>query len=334
MNLIDHNARLVAVATTYLSLMACSASGIDHANPQASGIAATDIGISDIGSAPRNGSPGFVLPVAHGHRLVYVSNHNNAILGYPIDVQNPAPFEAITYGINGPTGIWTTSNGDLYVANGGNNTVTAYHAGATAPFYTLLDPPQQPQAVAVDSSGTVYVGNNEEFWTPSCGCDNIIEEFPAGSQGMSKYILEPGPVGMAFDAKDNLYVADYYGDETNRFIYVYPPGSTNPNANKYTSLQLPRAITFSKTGTFFVSDPGLSSVFMFSPNRNAPTKRISVADTPQQAWWASGKLYVAQYNGNQVSVFSKLHGRWSLVNAITQNVDEPIGVAVSPVAVP
>jgi len=284
----------------------------------------------------RGNAGGFVLPQAHGQKLLYVSNSSaSTVLGFALNVNNPGAVEEITSGIDVPTKLWTVANGDLYVANAGNNSVSAYHPGQLTPFLTLLSGvPQQPQAVAVDASGTVYISNNQTAWSPSCNCDNQIAEYANGSTSPTLVIFEPGPLGMAFDASNNLFVADAYGGYTGDFIYVYPPGATSPLPNFYTGMQHPDSVTFAKGGDFFVADQGYSSIYKFLPSQANPVPELVGVNAPEQIAWADGKLYVAEYKNNIVAAYVKTKGGLALKYTYSSSISTPIGVAVSPVRVP
>ena len=122
---------------------------------------------------------------------IYVANSNDtgAITVYaPGSNGNVSPIQDITgsnTGLNNPWAVAIDSvNGDIYAANGpeeesNESTITAYSPGANgnvAPIATiggtntgLLD----PQGLALDASGNIYVGNS----TPS------ITVYTAGANG-------------------------------------------------------------------------------------------------------------------------------------------------------
>ena len=94
-------------------------------------------------------------------KLLYVSdNINNAIYVYDLqgNQQSPQPIYTITNGLAGPQGISTDKQGNLYVANLYNNTVTVYAPGAMSPKLTIPNL-NTPTDVKVDGFGNVYVSD-------------------------------------------------------------------------------------------------------------------------------------------------------------------------------
>jgi hypothetical protein len=111
-------------------------------------------------------------------KLLYVSdNVNSAIYVYDLkgNQQPPPPIYVIQQGLDGPQGITTDKQGNLYVANLYNNTVTVYAPGATSPKFTIGNL-ESPTDVKVDGSGNVYVSN-----APGGSFQSNVIEFPPGS---------------------------------------------------------------------------------------------------------------------------------------------------------
>lgn len=278
---------------------------------------------------------GYIRKGAHGNRLLYVSNYlGNDILAYPTKEGDASPVELITTGISQPAGIATSSNGDLYVANSGNNTVTVYHPGAIAPYFTINAGIYQPNDVAVDSNNTVYVSQDS-----GDSSLNSINEYQQGSNSQFQTIFEKSPVGLALDAANNLYVTDVGGYAGGMMyppaIYVYPAGSTSGTIPGYSGLQRPLGICFTpKRGAFYVTDPGLTQIDKYKPTRLAPRLTIASLNAPEHCTFAFGGLYVANYNLDEVAVYTKGSGGFSQTGEYTQDLDGPVGVAISPVPVP
>lgn len=129
-------------------------------------------------------------------------------------------------GFNGPTGLVSDAKGNVYVADNGNSIIVKITnagvvstlagtrgvrgskdgAGANAQF-------NQPQSVAVDSSGNVYVadaGNNMIRKISSQGVvSTIAGSTTSGAQnGVGTAASFSRPTGVAVDADGNIYVAD------------------------------------------------------------------------------------------------------------------------------
>ncbi len=118
------------------------------------------------------------------------------------EVGEKKPTQVISKGIVQPTAMAVDSSNNLYVANScgypdcASGMVSVYKAGADSPYLTLSNV-GVPDAVVVDSAGTVYVGSG-----------NNITEFAAGKSTPKVTIPVPSHChlsALALDSAGNLY---------------------------------------------------------------------------------------------------------------------------------
>ncbi|KIA92333.1 hypothetical protein OC25_16740 [Pedobacter kyungheensis] len=180
---------------------------------------------------------------------------------------------------NNPLGTAVDLSGNVYVADAGNHLVRkispsgvvstlagigyagyADGTGTAAQF-------QHPSALAVDASGNVFVSDQQNHRirkiTPSGVVTTFAGSGSAGSaNGMGTAASFSSPIGLAFDASGNLYVADY----GNHKIRVISPsgivanyagsgaaGSTNGTLSS-ASFRNPMGLAFDASGTLYVAD--------------------------------------------------------------------------------
>ncbi|HEY2474020.1 MAG TPA: hypothetical protein VGI19_04380 [Candidatus Cybelea sp.] len=189
---------------------------------------------------------------------------NAIVLIYRESGRNRAPIGQITQGLYYPASIAFDPAGNLYVVNdpgnvqiyppgatkptrmlsprvysdsvaaGGDGTiyvgtdcsgctekVDAFRGGASAPWYAISDPQVAiVRGMAVDAANNLYVAHTTPQET------SRISVFPQGSTGPGKDLglSFKAAVGLAFDAKGNMLVADVLANE----VYVFSPGSTTP----------------------------------------------------------------------------------------------------------
>jgi sugar lactone lactonase YvrE len=110
--------------------------------------------------------------------LLYVADNLNSKI-YVFDeaskTSNPPVLETITDGISFPNGIATDTEGNLWVANLGSDTVTEYAPNSSTPRFTISNDMTGPYDVKVDDFGNVFVAMSGN------GGPNSIVEYGAGT---------------------------------------------------------------------------------------------------------------------------------------------------------
>ena len=211
-----------------------------------------------------------------------------------------------------PTGLAQVGSGNIYVADYGNHTIrkvtpsgsvttlagfpgtygTADGTGSTANFYC-------PQGVATDSSGNVYVGdqNNDtiRIITPAGEVTTM-----AGSPGISGSSDGTGstarfnwPTQVMVDPNGIVYVADCY----NHTIRKISPGGvvttlagspglsgTADGTGSGARFYYPQGMALDGSGSFYVADYGNSTIRKVTPNGTVTT----VAGVPRVSGTSDG----------------------------------------------
>jgi DNA-binding beta-propeller fold protein YncE len=125
-------------------------------------------------------------------------------------------------GVDSSDALTFAPNGDLYVADYpdcnppcGRSTVRVYPPGASEPSLTIRSGIESPVALAVDSTGLLYVANSRygSGW---------VSVYAPGSAHPTQRIRDGinRPNDLAIDPSDNLYVANANANS----VTVYSPG--------------------------------------------------------------------------------------------------------------
>jgi DNA-binding beta-propeller fold protein YncE len=218
---------------------------------------------------------------------LYVANEYVSGSGYisifaPGATGNVEPYGTI-YGskteLAQPVAVALGATGKIYVANLGDTsspTVTVYATNAKGNVAPLerFAAPQNPTAIAVDKSGTVYVASSYAggVYVYAAGATSPKAEI-GGSLLGTKYQLEP--FALAVDENGNLYVSNdaptAYSSAASQ-VLVYAPGAGN-------STKPVAVIAGGKTG---LSDAkGIAVPPFASAPTPAPTAKPTASPTPK-----------------------------------------------------
>jgi len=192
--------------------------------------------------------------------------------------------------INDPTDIVLDSKGYMYVADRGNSvvrriapngTINTYAGSGRAGFSgdngPALQAQMDPWALAVDSSGNLYIADGYNFRIRKVDTNGIITTI-AGN-GNPAYAGDNGPAlsatlglvsSLALDSSGNLYLADYF----NAVVRVISPagvittfagvgynlGFTYDGAPAASSIMIPLGLAFDGSSNIYISDNNLNEV--------------------------------------------------------------------------
>lgn len=195
---------------------------------------------------------------------------------------NVAPFEYISgsaTGMSEPAGVAINPlNGNIYVLNDGNYSVTMYPPGSTgnvAPIGTIAGSRTkltgQTFGIAFDSSGNLYVSNdNATITVYAAGATGNVRPIRTIS-GMRTKLTSP--VNLALDPSGNIYAANQYPHTSHIFgsITAYAAGA-NRNAKPIqyikgamTKLDGPHAVAVDGSGNLDVLNYSGDSITTYAP---------------------------------------------------------------------
>jgi hypothetical protein len=191
-------------------------------------------------------------------------------------------------GLNDPLTVATDSDGNVYVLNSGQNTVSKFAPGSTIPTATLTGL-GTAYALAVDPSGNIYIANYDS---------NTVAKFAPGATTASAILTGlDRPVALACDPAGNLYVANW------STVSKFAPGSTAPNAT-LTGVSRASALACDAAGNLYVASSISDTVAKFAPGGTTPSATFTGVGTPLAlAADTAGNLYVGN-SGSTVIKFA------------------------------
>jgi phospholipase C len=206
--------------------------------------------------------------------------------------------------LNGPYGVATGANGNLWVADTGQDRVVEFTPAGrlAATFWGELD---HPEGIALDAAGDV--------WVADTGHDRVVKFSPHGRQVTS--FGSPGsgngqfdqPVALTVSSSGDVYVAD---QNNNRVEELTASGTYVASI----AVPTPAGVALDQAGDLWVSSPSYAdgnSVYEFSPSGaqlqefgNTQAGFGDLGDTGGIAVGPDGRIYVAQPDYGWVSVFN------------------------------
>ena len=202
---------------------------------------------------------------------------------------------------NYPYGVAFASNGDLYVANYGDNTVSVIDTSTNTVVGSPITVGSLPVAVAYASSnGDIYVVNEGDSSVSviDTSYNTVTTTIPVGYE----------PYGVAFspNGDGDIYVASY-GDDT---VSVIDTSTNTVVGSPITVGSSPTGVAFaSSNGDIYVANYNAGTVSVISTSTNTVVgSPISVGSYPYGVAYASsnGDVYVVNVGDDTVSVLPTL----------------------------
>jgi sugar lactone lactonase YvrE len=223
-----------------------------------------------------------------------------------------------------------------------------------------------PDAVAVDSHGTVYVANTSgSSSSSSSSSPGFITVYKAGHNRV-RYRITAGisnPRVLAVDSKNNLYVLNTSGSSSSSSssgstgsVSVYAPGRRNPIREITNGITTPMAMAVDAAGDIAVangtgssssssssSSSAAGSVVFYNAGTKSPAETITSGITSPRcvAIDANGAIYVGNGQGGSSSSSSSSSsaggsvtiypsGNSSPSRTITDGTSNPRALAIAP----
>ncbi|HEU4362160.1 MAG TPA: protein kinase [Mycobacterium sp.] len=204
--------------------------------------------------------------------------------------QTELPFNGLDFRLS-PGGVTLDSDGNVYITSQGMyGRVVKLPAGSSKPSVLPFSGLYQPQALAVDSAGAVYV---TDF-------NNRVVKLPAGSNSQTVMPFDGlnYPEGVAVDSGGGVYVAD----RGNNRVVMLASGSNNQTVLPFSGLKNPDGVAVDSSDNVYVTDTDNNRVLKLvkgsSDQTELPFKGVAVP-------WGiavddSDTVYVTEHDSDKV----------------------------------
>jgi serine/threonine-protein kinase len=220
----------------------------------------------------------------------YLGTRPSSASSKPASGQTVLPFNGIDFRLS-PGGVALDKAGDVFVTSEGMyGRVVELPAGSSTPTVLPFSGLYQPQGLAVDSAGAVYVAD----------FNNRVVKLAAGSnnQTVLPFAGLNYPEGVAVDGQGNVYVAD----RGNNRVLKLTAGSTNQTVLPFTGLNNPDGVAVDPAGNVYVTDTDNNRVLELAAGS---TNQTVLPFTGVSVPWGiavdnTGTVYVTEHDSNQV----------------------------------
>ncbi|KQH80121.1 serine/threonine protein kinase [Mycobacterium gordonae] len=229
--------------------------------------------------------------------------------------QTVLPFTGIGFSLS-PGGVALDNTGSVYVTSQGMyGRVVKLADGSSTPTVLPFTGLYQPQGLAVDANGTVYVAD----------FNNRVVKLAAGSntQTVLPFTGLTYPQGVGVDAAGNIYVADR---GNNRVVKLDAKSNTQADL-PFTGLNHPDGVAVDPSGTVYVTDSDNDRVLKLNSGSSTPTELpfTGLAVPSGIAVDTAGAVYVTDHETGKVV---KLDTGSSAPTTLPFTGGHPVGVAV------
>ena len=220
----------------------------------------------------------------------YLGTRPSSASSKPVSGQSVLPFNGIDFRLS-PGGVALDKAGDVFVTSEGMyGRVVELPAGSSTPTVLPFSGLYQPQGLAVDTTGAVYVADfNNRVIRLAPGSNN---QTVLGFNGLNY------PEGVAVDGQGDVYVAD----RGNSRVLKLAPGSNAQTVLPFTGLKNPDGVAVDPAGNVYVTDTDNNRVLELAAGATGQTV---LPFTGVSAPWGiavdnAGTVYVTQHDANQV----------------------------------
>jgi hypothetical protein len=231
-----------------------------------------------------------------------------------------------------PSGVFVDSSGDVYVTDQGNDRVQEWAPGATAGMTvaggngagSAANQLNQPAGVFVNGAGDVYVADTQnervQKWAPGATA-GVTVSGGNGAGSAANQLNVSIFSGVSVDGVGNIYVADTFNDQVQRWAPGATSGTTVAGGNGTgmlsNQLGLPEGLFVDSSGDVSVADtnngrvqqwaPGATAGVTVAGDNNGTGSAASQLDSPSGVFVDSaGIMYVADTNNNRVQAWGAL----------------------------
>jgi sugar lactone lactonase YvrE len=217
-------------------------------------------------------------------------------------------------GLSDPQGVALDTQGNIYIADTGNNAIKQWSAGAPQAITIVGTGLSSPNAVAVDQHGNVFFADSG---------NNAIEEWSAANPQAATLVSGlNNPSGVAVDAQGNIYIANTGHNAVQQW------DGANQQLNTLVSgLNAPVGVAVDAQGNVYFSDSGNDAIKEWIAATQQVATLVSGLSGPSGvAVDAQGDVYFADSGSGTIREWSPLSQQVTVL--VSSGLSSPAGIAL------
>ncbi len=230
--------------------------------------------------------------------------------------QSVLPFTGLDYRLS-PGAVAVDGDGNVYAASQGMyGRVLKLASGSTKPVQLPFNGLYQPQGLAVDGAGSIYVSD----------FNNRVAKLTAGSNDQTDLPFNGlnYPEGVAVDTAGNVYVAD----RGNNRVVKLTAGSNDQTDVPFEGLKHPDGVDVDPDGNVYVTDTDNNRVLKLATGSN--TQSVLPFTGLSVPWGVAvdskGDVYVTEHDKNKVAELAA--GAGTSTDLPFEGLNTPLDVTV------
>jgi tripartite motif-containing protein 71 len=267
-------------------------------------------------------SPSLIdLTYSPQHGLYALSDQEKMVYFYGPDLQRFGDAAVQDRKFKNPSALAIDADGQMLIADTGHNQIQILtsEGARVLQFGKPGDKTgqfNQPQGVAINSRGNIFIADTQNDRIQIFNKWGIfLQSFGTTSKMNQQKIPEPGnfrqPKALAIDSQDQVYVADYANNRVQIFnengVFLKDLGTPGKGPGQLDKIV---DLAIDERDFLYLADQGNNRIQIFDPQGQFVVAFGSIGQGPScfpklsGVAAASGKIYVANYNYDQIKVFT------------------------------
>lgn len=239
---------------------------------------------------------------------------------------------ALSQPLSNPSGVAVDASGNVYIADTVNNRVLMVPptdlacttaSDCVSVGSALTTPLLNPEGVAVDVSGNVYISDTYNHRVLKVPSTDLACTTPADCTTIGSGMVSPD--GLAVDASGNVYITDY--SSSIGILMETFSGGTYTQSLVGSGLSIPTGVAVDASGNLYVASSGGNVILkeaLSGGTYTQSTMGIGLDNPTGVAIAANGDIYAADYNDGRVVLLDVAAGNFNTEPVASTSATESV----------